>query len=311
MAKRKYTSEFALNAESQLILVLQYEDLGRLAEFAPAEEYPCHIYLICRRPRITLDPDNFAVTPSVISGRFRIQRGPTHDEVAFALGNQIGRDDLQLECSYPHTHFALVSPNGDKISHGKVGLLAHFVPAMQDHLNLEVLYVGQAYGANGERTAPDRLKSHSTLLSIYAEAASRAPDQDIYIVLLNLRYILLSSFDGRDGDVIATDQEDTAHIDRVFDTKVPEQVWINLSEAALIRYFCPKYNVLFKDTFPNPAHGSYSLCYDIDLNTLVVALETSSARTQFWSAAAPASWTHIAQFALHSPDERRAMFDIS
>lgn len=311
MTRRKYTSEFALSAETQLVLVLQYEELDRLAEFAPVAEFPCHIYLICRRPRITLDPAGFAISAETVRGRFRIQRGPTFEERDFEMVNAMNRHDLRLECAYPHSIFAFVAPNGDKISQGKVGLLAHYVPAMRDVLDLEVLYVGQAFGANGERTAPDRLKGHSTLLGIYAEAASRSPDQEVYLVLLNFNYMLIGSFDGRDKNVAASDQEDRAHIDEVINADLPEQVWINFAEAALIRYFQPSYNVLLRETFPNPAHASYRLCYDVDLNMLAVAIDTSEARTRLWSSAVAANWIHFANYALHSAAERKTILELA
>ncbi|HEY0152958.1 MAG TPA: hypothetical protein VGB92_13230 [Longimicrobium sp.] len=310
MSQRKYISEFGLNAETQLIFLAQYEDLDRLAQQPDLQEHPCHVYAICRRPRITIDPAVFAIDETMVRGRMRIQRGTSFEDRDYTTPNLLGRTDIKLRSEYPFTEFSLVAPSGERVSWGKVGMLAHYVQQMQDALDLEVLYVGQAFGSGGERTAIDRLKGHSTLLGIYAEAATRSPDQEIWLVLLNFRYLLLGSFDGITKNHGVSDEEDNAHIKRITSADLPEQLWINFTEAALIRYFDPPYNKMFRGTFPNPAHGSYHECYNLDLNLVSVAVETSEARTQLWSSAVPRAWLHLPVYPLHSAEERRSMFEI-
>jgi hypothetical protein len=120
----------------------------------------------------------------------------------------------------------------------------------------------------------------------------------------------MSSFDGSVEDYGSTDEEDKAHIRRVLNEPLTEQQMINFTEAALIKYFQPEYNKLFKDSFPNPAHSTYSECYDIDLNTVSVEFNTEALHFQLWSAAVEPRWTHLATFPLHSREERMYMFQI-
>lgn len=309
MAQRKYVSEFALSVDSQWVFLIEYGNLERLSALSPPMP-PCHIYMICRRPRIAIDRGDFLVDEASVRGTLLVQRGNEHERHPFSMRNLMGRADLRLEAPYPHTHFALISDAGERVSWGKVGLLAHYAPGLGSLLDLEVMYVGQAFGENGSRTAPDRLKSHSTLLAIYAEAVSRSPDQEIYLVLLNFNYFKIASFDGRAGAVETTDEQDRQHIDEVMDADLNEQFWINFAEAALIRYFQPDYNTMFKGTFPSPAHGSYRECYDIDINTLAVGIDTSELHAKLWSPSAPASYWHTPHFELHSREERMSMLDI-
>lgn len=309
MTKRKYTSEFGLSAESEWVFIVQYDDLDRWANTF-AKDIPCHIYLICRRPRITIDPVHFSVDAASVRGVFHVQQGSASADHPFEIPNKTGRIDLRLEAPYPHTHFALLAPDGERVTWGKVGMLAHKASGADALRDLEILYVGQAYGDNGSRTAPDRLKSHSTLLGIYAEALSRAPDHDIYLVLLKFRYFLISSIDGASRDVQASGEEDAAHLSSATTADMPEQLWINFAEAALIRYFTPAYNTLFKTTFPSPAHDSYRRCYDLDLNLLSIALDTSDANMRLWCATVPPRYVHVGTFPLHSPEERRSILDI-
>ena len=85
---------------------------------------------------------------------------------------------------------------------------------------------------------------------------------------------------------------------------------INLAKAALIRNFQPPYNKVFKITFPSPAHKTYSQCYDLDLNAVIVEVDTSNIRAEIWSSFRTRNEHHIASFPLHSPEERRSMFEM-
>ena len=50
-------------------------------------------------------------------------------------------------------------------------------------------------------------------------------------------------------------------------------IWINITEAALINYFKPEYNVNFIDNFPDENHKGYKKYYDLDYNALSVELD--------------------------------------
>jgi hypothetical protein len=178
------------------------------------------------------------------------------------------------------------------------------------HLDLEVLYIGQAYGSDGSRTAVDRLQNHSTLQGIYAEAIRNSPDQEVWMVLCSFEPYLLASFDGRSKNYATTLHQDDAHIHQVISTAITEQQEINFTEAALIKYFQPEYNKVYKDSFPNPAHSTYSECYDVDLNMVSVEVQTEELRLKLWSEAAKPAWVHFCTFPLHSKQERQFMFDL-
>src|SRR5688572_6424326 len=112
MTKRKYISEFGLSAESEWVFIVEHQNLDRFSnEIAGRASF--HIYLICRRPRITIDPTRFAIDEEWICGVFRVQRGNTFADHAFRLRNLMERADLSLVSEYPYTQFALVDGNGD------------------------------------------------------------------------------------------------------------------------------------------------------------------------------------------------------
>jgi hypothetical protein len=61
-------------------------------------------------------------------------------------------------------------------------------------------------------------------------------------------------------------------------TPLSEYQQICLTEAGLIRYFQPKYNVIYKDNFPSDKHKILASCYNLDFSGLVVEINTEELR---------------------------------
>lgn len=306
MSQRKYFSEFGLNMVNGYRMLLQQEHLS-LVDQTGIEP---HIYIVARRPRITLDPTSFKITDEKVTGCFKKQIKDKFVTIPFETRNCLGTSNVSLQCEYPFTEYSIIDEDNEVISMGKSALLlASFSSSFWKHLDLEVLYVGQSYGKDGSRTASERLLSHSTLQGIYSEAIRNSPDQDIWLILWTFEPLLLGSFDGRTKNYATTLEEDSEHIHEVINSDITEQQQINFTEAALIRYFQPPYNKIYKDSFPNPAHSSYSECYDIDLNMVCVELQTEEIGLRLWSESVKPEWVHFCSFPLHSREERVYMFE--
>jgi hypothetical protein len=269
-----------------------------------------HIYIVTRRPRITFDPASVIFTEEKVTGQFLKQIKDKLIPIPFETQNFLGTSKVSLMCEYPYTEYAIKDKSNNVISNGKCALLlATLSPEYWEHLDLEVLYVGQSYGKDGSRTASDRLKSHSTLQGIYAEAIKNSPDQDIWLILSTFEPLLLGSFDGRGNNYTTTMEEDSDHIHDVLSTSITEKQQINFTEAALIKYFQPPYNKIYKDSFPNPAHSTYTECYDIDLNMVCVEIQSEDIGLRLWSDSVEPQWVHFCSFPLHSREDRVYMFE--
>lgn len=307
MAERKYHSEFGLNMMATYCLLLQQSELHLVKEapFVP------HIYIIGSRPRISVVPDSFKFGERYITGRFRKQIQDRFEDIDVLTLNLFGTTELTMQAEYPFSEFSINDSSGKRLSHGQAPvLLAQTGPHNWEHLDLEVLYVGQSYGEGGSRDAADRLVNHSTLQNIYSQAL-RTPDKEVWLVLMGFETIVLTSFDGRQKRTDESDLLDQQHTDRFFSSRgVSERQSINFTEAALIKYFGAPYNKIYKDTFPNPAHSTYSECYDLDLNSIVVELQTEELRLRLWSKTVEPKWTHFCEFPLNSTELRKGMFDL-
>ncbi|QEL18784.1 hypothetical protein [Limnoglobus roseus] len=311
MTVRKYLSEFAVNMQAKQVLVM----LPTYLEHLPADyfrpPYQSHIYGIARRPRVAFDPDSIVVTPEAIRGTVIAQRRGKPQQYDFEVKNYPADPVVKCECEYPYSDFRFIDAKGEVALEGPViqYLMKAGVGSVYPELvDLEILYVGQAYGKDGSRTAPQRLTSHETLQKILAEAIQRSPDMQIWIVLFSFGEWLIASFDGRVEVNEEEQKEDLSHMWNVLGTRITEAQRINYCEAALIRYFQPQYNTEFKNSFPSASHSSYAECYKLDLNSVAVEIDCRPIGSRFWSQTVEPAWDHLISYPLHSEEERRDMF---
>lgn len=308
MAIRKYFSEFGINMWCSFSALLQQNELFTLeiSAFNP------HLYLVLRRPRITIDPKTVVFSDTEVKATFFKQIENEKIPIEVILQNGFNTQELTVESKYPYTEYACIDETGVEIGSGKTALLlASAGTQYWKHLDLEVLYVGQSYGSDGSRNAFERLKNHSTLQGIYAEAIRKSPDQDIWLILCSFEEQTVMSFDGTQSEYGTTLEEDEAHAKKFLHKGVSEQQRINFTEAALIKYFQPEYNQKYKNTFPNPAHSTYSECYDLDINMVIAEIGSDHLGCRLWSPHVKANWTHFCQFTLNSTEERKSFFDFA
>jgi hypothetical protein len=191
---RKYETEMGLHSLNDWKLLVQQSDFGRLEAMSQESDMDFHIYMVASKPRVTIDPASLALKGQEITGIFRVADRGELVEVPFSTVSYLG-DNVRLECPYPHSVLVAFGPDSDEpILWAKASLLlnqmkgaAVFHKDLGSLTDLEVLYVGQAYGEDGTRYAPERLKSHSTLQSIYSEIMNNEPDREVWLFLVSFQ----------------------------------------------------------------------------------------------------------------------------
>lgn len=318
MAKRKPT-EFAINMFCGNLAMLQQDRLDAQEVKDIFAGNPPHIYFILKRARIYFDPSTFIPEDEHISIDYKVQNKNGAETFKSKFRNYLGTRNLALKCEYPYTYFEIVhKDSGEFLVGGDVAifLTSNFYHLQKPEiLNCEVLYIGQSFGTAGSRTALDRLKSHSTLQLIYSEAIKKNPDSEIWIALASFDQYNIMVFDGHNKYSTEELEQDKGTFTGIYNKLnhegINEQQKINFTEAALIKYFQPLYNKEYKDTFPNPAHSSYSECYELDINSVCFELDTSDkVFCRFFSPTIEPKPLHMHTFLLHSPEERKALFEI-
>ncbi|GAA1867296.1 hypothetical protein [Asanoa iriomotensis] len=251
---------------------------------------------------MSIDPSSIHLIDGWFTGILRIARQDEFDEVPFSMSTRsLGRGPFTYESDWPHEEFSIL--DGDGVACGGVVALAApqfgMIPARR--IPHEVLYVGQAFGKKGERTAFDRLRSHSTLQKIYAE---KSPDKEIWLHLCKVSDINLMMEFNPQIPTQTTDEEDEEHrnraLRRIHSAGFAQQEAIAIGEAGLIRYFQPKYNEKLRNNYPDPKHVHISTCYDLDLATIVVELQGQETRSFFYSPVAEKPGAlHICRYPLY------------
>jgi hypothetical protein len=233
----------------------------------------------------------------------------TLKHIPFKMPFQLAEDVVKVELApYPHREF-----------HGKneAGEAVRYVPAMSVSLSgiiqepalqkLEVLYVGQAF-AEGKRTALDRLRSHSTLQRILAEMQYEMPDDEVLLLAFEyVPYRVISFLDGIDQKAIRDDR-DHARFISLLDNPLTKAQQISLVEAGLIRHFKPRYNVVYKDSFPASDQALLNSCYELDFSALVVEIDTEELGLPLYSGSVAPGIHHLAKFDPFDPTARRSFF---
>lgn len=308
----KYLTEHSVHMQAEHMFLLQEDDLELTENLNKISNYPCHIYSICSRPKIKIDKDSIEINDEFIKGRLMFQIEDSHENIDFECQNNSNPEykTKKIETKYPYTSVDFLMENGEPFIAGKLGYLYHkIINSYHPNFDLKVLYVGQAFGDEGSRIAPDRLSSHSTLQKIYREAINENPDKDIWLILWTFIPKLISFTHSTLPVNDKTLLENETHYNRILERSISLKHRVNFTEAALIRYFQPQYNDKFKEHFPESSHTSYSECFDLDINSVSFELETSSLVTRLYSDNVSPNVIHIGTFALPTKEDRKALFD--
>src|SRR5690606_9025823 len=140
--------EFAINMNLDKLMILQQPELKFVSEYNYFDENsPCHIYFICKKPRLTIIPEKFESTDDYLKMTFGINRKGIIEEKEYKFTNNFKTKDIEIVSSYPFNIFQLNSKEGQLVDAKVSPFLQTYVSG--DFLNLEVLYIGQSYGVDG------------------------------------------------------------------------------------------------------------------------------------------------------------------
>lgn len=273
-----------------------------------------HIYLICRRPALRFDAELFQHKGGIASGSLTYRINGAGHKIPFSIDFPLldGADHAALS-PYPHREIRTYNANGEMVRYLPASTLSigdgmHL--NRPELANLEVLYVGQSF-AGGNRSAFERLQSHSTLQRILAELAYESPDSEVFIATFQYDpYRVLTLFDGMSKDAI-TDDRDMGRFFSIMKKPLKKSQQISLAEAALIRYFKPKYNTVFKESFPSNKQKVLASCYELDFSGLSVEINTEELAFRLYSENAKPSMHHISNIELFGKSERAGFFFFS
>lgn len=320
MVNRKYLAEGGLELFSSGATMIQPTDIYHLAKDDDIREafIGCNIYIVARRRRISIATDSLRIENQQICGDFLVQYGHGYERFPFRHGLKLANNITSVAApGYPQDGIYYKASTGETVRMPIFRFMADCEYDLDENDDLEVLYVGKGYGKNGERLALDRLQHHEKLQRILADTLHEQPDHEVLLLLFRYEHYKNHSSSAGDFSVepTATEEEDSEYLLTVMNAKFSRRNRVLLAEAGLIRYFEPKYNKIYKKTFPSKKHKVLEELLELDFSGLTVQIDTGNIKTNLVSDKAPSltgmfaelhPYVHIAKIPLYSQEERES-----
>lgn len=284
-------THFTVNHHIHRMVISRYNDLT--SEFIGNlnSTEPFNLYMVLRTHRITLSKEKTTLTDKgtlLLAYRVHIKGKNLEESIEIKFNTELDNKKILIESEYPFSHF-IIKYDGNIVCGGYVDQfirnlrsnkiednyhLIEFPKDNLEYLNMELLYIGQSQGRKKERTALERLKSHSTVLDILSKESAKDPDCQILIGLINFEPISLMTM--MPDSLNNLENEGNPNTVKTFKELLGSarlrKESINILEAALIKYFRPIYNEKFIDTFPSKSHSSYQFYYDNNIHSISVEM---------------------------------------
>jgi hypothetical protein len=256
---------------------------------------PCHIYLIGLTPKIqcvgVAQNNRTMVTSFEIRGKRYDLDWPMPDDTVL-VGD--GEEGWCVE----HSSGTRMFPDDLTIGHR--------LSSEYNAVDFKVLYIGQAYGEDGSRNALDRLKKHETLQKIAVKGIPADYNLTILMLAIEPAHRLVTVINPRAKDRDHGSARIKNGLDKLFGTNEAERT--TLYEASLIRYFQPKFNIEFKNSFPSTNLKLLADCYDKDFSALVAEINFDDLPFVLFSDTVLPKPSHAAKHDLHTDPARRIFF---
>lgn len=323
--KRKYSVEAGLNVFTAYKTIIPVE---ALKDFSEKDKHKYYLYSILAFDQFYFNPDKTKKSDKgICMSVFCVRDGlkVEYDLPIWPWSEGLDESGIEIKIVFPFTYFELeiIDDNFLKshpdASSRKSKVYAQYVyeccaEQLVDYHEYQVLYIGQAFGKEGERTAFDRLEAHSTLQKILTDLPEKYPTKHVYILLMVINANLNMSFDGISNQFSRNEVESEKHMHDVISDLPRENQIINITEAALINFFKPEYNVNFVENFPIPTHKGYRQYYDLDYNALTVELDLEfedypTMHLNTCCKSIKSSFDFI-RYNLFNDDKRKDMYDI-
>lgn len=289
--------------------MFKQDQLSALKNYYKTDEDNFHIYMVGKRPLMMFNSSTYDIENGIFKGTVRIAYNGSFTDV----GIIIPMEETIIKVSFEkNDQYIIIEDLNSQIFKGHASLVLQGYCAKNGLdsfvLDLEVLYIGRSFGHKTSRNVFDRLDRHETVQKIYSEASW---DCDIWMTAWKFTPNSITVFDPNDNSDALKN-----YINHLVESKKNNTQFLQLAdkqniavaEAALINYFKPQYNVNFKDNFPSPSH-EYKECYELNLDYVMVELDTSELGFRLWSPSVEVSKEHRICYTFDSKLEFKNLFN--
>lgn len=240
-----------------------------------------NIYVATLIPKLNIDEDSVQFFEDYI--RFDVIVGTGEHTSRETLDISIFSDDMpefdhrKFEFEYEKPRKAMVFAGWEK-GPVELNLLHIYREDSKYYLDTEIVYIGQAFGENGERLPAEELMSDPTLQKVEEAILRDYPEKDLALLLLEFKSQLLEEIDSEDEDLLEL-QEITKNPPLELNNQI-----IDVTEAALINYFKPEYNEKFNIDFPSiEDYGLHYRSVNVQIHPDIMGLKLFSKEKTYLS----------------------------
>lgn len=308
----KYSTEAGLKISLFNFQICQLDEFVEIQKISDKDELKIYnIYLICQRDRISIDPNYIEVNHKTICLNFETYQNLEKVTIPIMIKNVFNTTKIHLKSSTPFDFFELLNENNECLYFNKSAYELDNILFDENReiyprpsfLDFEILYIGQSL-RKSEKPVFDRLKKkHKTLNKIINFKTNNDLNKEIYFVLCSFRMDALIQLKGRVRDSELDIKRFNNYVKKGVELSPKQET--TLTEASLIRYFQPKYNIHYKNHFPSKKNKSYSECYDLDINSVSVLIDTE---LNFFSESIETKKIHEISYSFVNDAERQKLF---
>ncbi len=181
-------------------------------------------------------------------------------------------------------------------------------PLMSD---LEVMYIGQAFGRTKTRTIDYRLSNHEKVQKIALDILDKGSNEEVLIIGLKVKTgDVTTSMITADTNLKVSTPKDIENLVLKSRMRLTEGQEITVFEASLINYFKPELNTEYKHNFPSDDFTSIDELYATDFNYSAVTVNTRPVAVRIFSEhIQERKYIHGQHFPLHSKSEKESLFE--
>jgi|GEM_PF-3185541 len=177
--------------------------------------------------------------------------------------------------------------------------------------DLEVMYIGQAFGRTATKKIDYRLVNHDKIQKIALEVLNSGSNEEVLIIGIKIAVNdLATSFVSPSTDRSNFTVDSLKELQKKASKRVTAGQEITIFEASLIKFFQPKLNTEYKETFPSPDFSSYDEIYNTDFDYSGLTLDTRPVCVRVFSKIVTEhKYLHHQHFPLTTKCDKKTLFE--
>ena len=303
MSTTKPLSELSVHLQSWGAMALQASLLRPEIDFGRKMNRvlnDCHIYLLCRRPLFSFDPDTFNWSSNRVSGNLLYREKGELKSQPFGFDLMLTGSESTVELSpAPHRDMWVLDDKGERVR----------TMTAQGTNNLEVLYVGHVF-EEGKTSVFDRISRRGAVQELIAEMQQALPDDEIIIFVFEYLPYKLLAMPGNMRHQSSEEGPGESRFVSISERKLSEHQKICLVKGGLVTYFRPDWQNRGAEIMPALSGDVFASCEELDMAGLILEITSERSHLLVYTASSALIPHHMTTINLTDPAERASFFAI-